>query len=69
MDAQIAKQKLELEKSRQEIEQQNSALTDPNAPDMPLEVKQQIPTVTFSIQADQPGFAALRQGVLSADSK
>lgn len=67
LQLQIAKQELELEKSRREIEQQDPALNGRDAPDFPLEVKQQIPAIEFSVQADEPGFTSLRRGTLSAD--
>ena len=69
LQLQIAKQELELKKSRREIERQNSVLADQDALDLPFEIKQQISTVEFSIQSDDSEVTALRQGVLSADPK
>lgn len=61
LQLQIAQKELELEKSYQEI------LINQDVPNLPFEVRQQIPTVEFSVQADQPGFTTLRQGILSSD--
>lgn len=69
LQLQIAKQELELKKSHQEIERQNSVLSGQDVPDLPLEVKQQISTIEFSIHSDDSEVVALRQGVLSADPK
>lgn len=69
LQLQIAKQELELEKCRREIEQQNPSRNGREAPDLPLEVKQQIPVIDFSVQADEPEFTSLRRGTLSADSQ
>lgn len=71
LQLQITKQELELEqeKRRREIGRQKPALDGCDAPDLPLEVKQQIPAIEFSVQADELESASLRRGKLSADSQ